>query len=82
MTFRAEEIRVAADVTAEEWADGLVAACSTCAHPEWFHPEMVGPEGENIWCAECGQDFGSWEELRSRLFVGPAMLAKSLAGKG
>lgn len=79
MTFRDHEIRVEADEV--EASEGVVIKCTACGHPEFFHPEMVAPEGASIWCAECGNDFGSWEELHRRLFVGGAMLEEALARK-
>lgn len=77
MTFRKDEIRVEADEVSGD--EGVVINCSNCTHPEFFHPEMVAPEDVSIWCAECGQDFGTWPEMRARLFPGVAMLDATLA---
>lgn len=62
------------------FADGVMHPCPACGHLDWYHPEMVSPEG-NTRCAECNADLGPWDELRSRLFKGDAMLAAALAKK-
>ena len=81
MSFRKDEIRVEADATAEEMAEFLTFKCPACEHPDIFHPEMAGAEADPVWCAECAHVFGTWGELRAKLFVGGAMLDEALARK-
>lgn len=65
----------------DELDDGVMHPCPACRHPGWFHPEMVAPDDASIFCEECGEDFGTWPELRARLFTGGAMLEATLARK-
>ena len=70
-----------AEADDHSFEDGVMHACPACGHPDWFHPEMAGEDGDSVWCAECAHPFGTWPELRSRLFPGTAMLAATLAKK-
>ena len=79
MTFRKDEIQIGSDITEEEAADFVTFDCPACGHPEHFHPAMVAPDDAVIWCAECAHPFGTWPELRARLFPGAAMLAETLS---
>lgn len=79
MDFRKDEIKVEGDVTEDEAEDLVTFECPGCGHRDVFHPEMAAPEGAAIFCAECGLDFGSWDEFRARLFKGAAMLASALS---
>lgn len=54
--------------------DGLTLLCPGCSHEEWMHPESTFAPTDRFWCGECGHDFGTWAEVHSRLFTGPAML--------
>lgn len=63
------------------FADGVMYACPSCGHQDWFHPEMAGAEDDSVWCAECAHELGPWGELYRRLFVGGAMLDATLVKK-
>ncbi|PZR36493.1 hypothetical protein [Caulobacter segnis] len=64
----------------DEFADGVMYACPSCGHQDWYHPEMHSPSGRSR-CAECNTDLGPWDKLRDRLFTGRAMLSATLAKK-
>lgn len=63
----------------EAKAEGLFIDCPN-GHREWMHPGEPASE-DPFFCGECGHVFGTWGEVRRRLFVGEAMLEAVLARK-
>lgn len=58
----------------------IKVGCARCDSETIMDPVEQPAAGDRFWCAECGNDLGSWPELYDRYYA-PAnrMLAEALA---